>query len=169
MNSAMSPLDLTLRVVHVLGACIWVGAAFFAAWFLIPSLRDAGPDAAKVMAGVQRRKWMVVLPVIATTTVLTGFWLYRPYMGAEGNAAKYLGFGGVIGTIALILGAGLASRFMNGASKLAAEAAAMTDPAARGAAMKTAAVLRDKALLWARVVSVLVIVAAVLMTMAMYV
>lgn len=169
MNSAMSPLDLTLRVIHVLGACIWVGAAFFAAWFLIPSLRDAGPDAAKVMAGVQRRKWMVVLPVIATITVVTGFWLYRPYMGAEGNAAKYLGFGGVIGVIALILGAGMASRFMNGASKLTAEAAAMTDAAARGAAMKSAAVMRDKALLWARVVSVLVIVAAILMTMAMYV
>jgi uncharacterized membrane protein len=165
----MSSLDLTFRVIHVLGACIWLGAAFFAAWFLLPALRDVGPDAGKVMAAVQKRGWVALLPIIATITVLTGFWLYRPYMGAEGNAAKYLGYGGVIGVIALLLGAALIGPTMNKATKLAADAAAMADPNARGAALKTAAALRDKALLWARIVSLLVILAAVLMTIAMYV
>jgi uncharacterized membrane protein len=165
----MSSFDLTIRVVHVLGACIWLGAAFFAAWFLLPALRDVGPDAGKVIAAVQKRGWTVVLPIVATTTVLTGFYLYRPYMGAAGNAAKYLGYGGVIGVIALVLGAGLISRFMNQATRLSAEAAAITDAAARAAAMNKANEARAKALMWARIVSLLVILAAVLMTMAMYV
>lgn len=165
----MSSLDLTVRVIHVLGACIWLGAAFFAAWFLLPAMREVGPDAGKVMAAVQKRGWLVVLPVIATTTVLTGFWLYRPYMGAEGNAAKYLGFGGVVGVIALVLGAAVVSRLMNSAVKLSADASAMTDANARATAMSKANEMRGKALTWARVVSLLVILAAVLMTMAMYV
>jgi uncharacterized membrane protein len=165
----MSSIDLTIRVIHVLGACIWLGAAFFAAWFLLPAMREVGPDAGKVMAAVQKRGWLVVLPIIATTTVLTGFWLYRPYMGAEGNAAKYLGYGGVIGVLALILGAGVVSRLMNGAVKLSAEATAMTDATKRAAAMSKANEMRAKALTWARIVSLLVILAAVLMSMAMYV
>ena len=165
----MSPFDLTIRVIHVLGACIWLGAAFFAAWFLLPALRDAGPDGGKVMAGVQKRGWVVVLPIIATTTVLSGFYLYRPYMGAEGNASKYLGYGGVVGVIALILGASLISRYMNQAIKLSEQAATMSDAGARSAAIANANVLRGKALTWARIVSILVILAAVLMTIAMYV
>ena len=165
----MSTLDLTLRVVHVLGACIWLGAAFFAAWFLMPALRDAGPDAAKVMAGVQKRGWIAIMPIIATTTVLSGFWLYRPYMGAEGNAAKYLGYGGVIGVIALVLGAGMVSRLLNKATKLSEQAASMTDANARATAIQTANILRGQSMTWARIVSLLVILAAVLMTIAMYV
>jgi uncharacterized membrane protein len=155
----MSSFDLTIRVVHVLGACIWLGAAFFIAWFLMPAMRDAGPDGGKVMAAVQKRGWVVLMPVIATMTVLTGFWLYRPYMGAEGNAAKYLGLGGVIGVIALIIGAGVVSRTVSKAEKLSANPATMSEAGA----------LRARAMTWVRIMSVLVIVSAILMTIAMYV
>lgn len=155
----MSSFDLTIRVVHVLGACIWLGAAFFIGWFLMPAMREAGPDGGKVMAAVQKRGWVVLMPVIATTTVLTGFWLYRPYMGAEGNAAKYLGLGGVIGVIALIIGGGVVGRSMSKAEKLAANPATMAEAGA----------LRAKAMTWVRIMSVLVIVTAILMTIAMYV
>jgi uncharacterized membrane protein len=155
----MSSFDLTIRVVHVLGACIWLGAAFFIAWFLMPAMRDAGPDGGKVMAAVQKRGWVVLMPVIATMTVLTGFWLYRPYMGAEGNAAKYLGLGGVIGVIALIIGGGVVSRTVSKAEKLSANPATMSEAGA----------LRARAMTWVRIMSVLVIVSAILMTIAMYV
>jgi hypothetical protein len=165
----MSSLDLTIRVIHVLGACIWLGAAFFIAWFLMPAMRDAGPDGGKVMAAVQKRGWVAIMPTIATITVLTGFWLYRPYMGAEGNASKYLGLGGVIGVIALVIGGGVVGRTMSKAEKLTAAAAAMTDAAARSAAINTANALRVGAMTWVRIMSVLVIVTAILMTIAMYV
>jgi len=165
----MAPFDLAIRVVHVLGACIWLGAAVFIAWFLMPAMRDTGAEGGKVMAAVQKRGWVVFMPVVATTTVVTGFWLYRPYMGAEGNAAKYLGYGGVLGVIALVIGGGVVSRAMSKATKLSADAAAMTDAAARSAAMNSAIALRGQAMTWTRVMSVLVIVTAILMTMAMYV
>ena len=165
----MSTFNLTIRVIHVLGACFWVGAGFFAAWFLLPGIRDAGPEGGKVMLAVQKRGWLVAMPVIATTTVLTGFWLYRPYMGVEGNAAKYLGFGGILGVICLVLGATVVSRGMDKATKLAAEAATLTDAGARGAALNAAAALRARSLTWVRFVSVLLIVTAMLMAMAMYV
>ena len=155
----MSSFDLTIRVVHVLGACIWLGAAFFIAWFLMPAMRDAGPDGGKVMAAVQKRGWVAIMPTIATITVLTGFWLYRPYMGAEGNAAKYLGLGGVIGVIALIIGGGVVGRSMSKAEKLSANPATMAEAGA----------LRARAMTWVRIMSVLVIVSAILMTIAMYV
>jgi uncharacterized membrane protein len=155
----MSSFDLTIRVVHVLGACIWLGAAFFIAWFLMPAMREAGPDGGKVMAAVQKRGWVVLMPVIATITVLTGFWLYRPYMGAEGNAAKYLGFGGVLGVIALVIGGGVVGRSMSKADKLSANPATMAQAGA----------LRARAMTWVRIMSVLVIVTAILMTIAMYV
>jgi len=155
----MSSFDLTIRVVHVLGACIWLGAAFFIAWFLMPAMREAGPDGGKVMAAVQKRGWVVLMPVIATITVLTGFWLYRPYMGAAGNASKYLGLGGVIGVIARVIGGGVVGRSMSKAEKLSASPATMAQAAA----------LRAKAMTWVRIMSVLVIVTAILMTIAMYV
>jgi hypothetical protein len=165
----MSSFDLTIRVIHVLGACIWLGAAFFIAWFLMPAMREAGPDGGKVMAAVQKRGWVVLMPVIATVTVLTGFWLYRPYMGAEGNAAKYLGFGGVLGVIALVIGGGVVGRNMSKADKLSAGAMALTDAAARAAARNAANALRAQTATWVKIMSVLVIITAVLMTIAMYV
>jgi len=45
----------------------------------------------------------------------------------------------------------------------------MTDPAARSAAINTANALRAGAMPWVRIMSVLVIITAILMTIAMYV
>ena len=87
----MTTFDLIVRVIHVISASIWIGAAFFAAWFLMPAIRDTGPDGGTVMMAVQKRGWVAAVPIIATLTVVSGFWLYRPYMGAEGNAAMILG------------------------------------------------------------------------------
>ncbi len=165
----MSTFDLIVRVVHVVSASIWIGAAFFAGWFLMPAIRDTGPDGGKVMMAVQKRGWVAAVPIIATLTVLTGFWLYRPYMGAEGNAAKILGFGGVVALVAYVCGAGVVSPSMAKANKLAPQAAAMPDGPARTAAMAQIAALRQRALTFARIVSILVILSATLMTIAAYV
>jgi uncharacterized membrane protein len=165
----MSTFDLIVRVVHVVSASIWIGAAFFAGWFLMPAIRDTGPDGGKVMMAVQKRGWVVAVPIIATLTVLSGFWLYRPYMGAEGNAAMILGFGGVVALVAYVCGAGVVSPSMAKANKLAPQAAAMPDGAAKAAAMTQITALRQRALTFARIVSILVILSATLMTIAAYV
>ena len=165
----MTTFDLTIRVIHVLGACVWLGAAVFSAWFLMPAMREVGPDANKLMVAVQKRGWVIVLPVIATTTVLSGFYLYRPYMGAEGNASMYLGYGGIVGVIALAIGAGVVSPSLKKAMTLSIEAASMADAGARSAAMAKSGALRQRAMTFGRILSVLVILAAILMTIAMYV
>ena len=89
--------------------------------------------------------------------------------GAEGNAAMILGAGGVVALVAYICGAGVVSPAMAKANKLAPQAAAMADGAAKAAVMTQVAALRQRALTFARIVSVLVILAATLMTIAAYV
>jgi uncharacterized membrane protein len=165
----MTTFDLIIRVVHVISASIWIGAAFFAGWFLMPAIRDTGPDGGKVMMAVQKRGWVAAVPIIATLTVLTGFWLYRPYMGAEGNAAMILGYGGVVALIAYICGAGVVSPSMAKANKLAAQAAAMPDGPQKATVWIQVGGLRQRALTFARIVSLLVILSAALMTIAAYV
>jgi hypothetical protein len=157
---------VVIRVIHVVTASIWLGSAFFAGWFLMPAMRDVGPDAAKVAAAVEKRRWFLIAPIIATTTVLSGFWLYRPYVGDAGHAAALFGTGGVIGVIALALGAGVVSRSLIGANKLAAQAAGMGAGSARDTAVAAAARLRARGLLFARIMSVLIILASICMALA---
>ena len=51
----MNELYLLARVTHVVLGAVWVGAIFLAAFFLMPAVAEAGPDGAKVMAGIVRR------------------------------------------------------------------------------------------------------------------
>lgn len=64
---------LILRIVHVLCGTFWVGSMLFTSIFLLPSIREAGPAAGAVMAGFQKRKLMVVIPIVALLTLLSGF------------------------------------------------------------------------------------------------
>jgi hypothetical protein len=157
---------VVIRVIHVVTAAIWLGSAFFAGWFLMPAMRDVGPDAAKLAAAIEKRRWFVIAPIIATTTVLSGFWLYRPYMGDAGHAAALFGYGGVIGVIALALGAGVVSRSLTAATKLTTKAATMGAGAARDEALASAAKLRARGLLFARIMSVLIVLAIICMALA---
>lgn len=63
---------LVLRLVHVLAGTFWVGTTVFTAAFLLPVLSEAGPAAGNIMAGLQRRKLMVWMPIIALLTLLSG-------------------------------------------------------------------------------------------------
>jgi hypothetical protein len=121
------------------------------------------------MLAVQKRGWMVVLPIIAIATVLSGFWLYRPYLGGGGTAAAFYGYGGALGVLALILGAGVVSPSLARSGKLAVAAQALADGAERHGAMATATRLRRRAMIFARIVSILIIAATMLMAMAVYV
>ena len=58
----MDLLLLTARLLHVVLGVFWAGALIFTAVFLLPSIRDAGPDGAKVAAGLMRRRFLDVLP-----------------------------------------------------------------------------------------------------------
>jgi uncharacterized membrane protein len=162
----MGTLYIVVRILHVLAGALWVGGMFFAAWFVMPAIIEAGPAGGQVMMGVQRRGLTAVLPSIAGLTVLAGIWLYRPYMGGTGPAALAFGYGGAVGLLALILGASVVGRSLNKAMALGTKAMSMAEGPERGALMKEAGALRQRALTFARIVSILTIITALVMTIA---
>lgn len=164
----MTTFDVIVRVLHVVSAATWLGAAIFVGWFLMPAIIEAGPDGGKVMGGVQRRGWVAVAPVIAVLTIVSGIYLYIPYMGSPSTMGRALGAGGVVGIIAMTLGAAVVSRSMAQANAVTTEMATTPDGPARQALMAKARGLRAKGLLFTRIVSILVLVATILMASAAY-
>src|SRR5688500_5509174 len=73
LPSTMNAELIVLRLIHIVGGVFWVGSALFTAFFLMPTLMQAGPSAAgPVMGGLQQRKLMVWLPVVAVLVMLSG-------------------------------------------------------------------------------------------------
>jgi len=106
----MDPLLILLRVVHVIGGVFWAGAILFVVHFLEPAVREAGPDGAKVMQALQKRRYLDVMPAVALLTLVSGFWLYwrtfgrvHPGPGASG-AELWLGVGGLASLVAFVIG-----------------------------------------------------------------
>jgi uncharacterized membrane protein len=106
----MDPLLILLRVVHVVGGVFWAGAILFVVHFLEPAVREAGPDGAKVMQALRKRRYLEVVPVTAALTVLSGYALYwrvfgrlHPGPGASG-AELALGLGGLASLVAFVIG-----------------------------------------------------------------
>jgi uncharacterized membrane protein len=68
---------VVLRVLHILGGIFWVGSALFMTFFLGPALTKAGGSTAgQVMAGLQQRRMMLITPIIALITTLSGLRLW---------------------------------------------------------------------------------------------
>jgi hypothetical protein len=68
---------IVLRLLHIMFGVFWAGSALFMGWFVVPTLREIGPDAEKFMQGfVVRRRVPLVMMVSAITTVLSGLALY---------------------------------------------------------------------------------------------
>lgn len=61
----MSAELIVLRLVHVLGGIFWVGSGLFMVFFLVPAMGTVGPTAGQVMGGLQQRRLITVVPVIA--------------------------------------------------------------------------------------------------------
>jgi hypothetical protein len=169
----MDPLLLILRLVHIGLGVFWAGTALFTAFYLAPSLRDAGPDGAKVMAGLMRRRLFDVMPVVAVLTVLSGLWLYwkaslgfQPeYMGS--SVGMMFGTGGAAAILALALGLIFVRPNMNKAASLR-QSAATAAPAEREAQMAAAQAAQARGTMFTQIVTVLVIIAVAAMAIARY-
>src|SRR6266480_6244219 len=83
----MNWLMLVLRLIHIGGGAVWVGMMVFMVFFLTPAIAEAGPaEGGKLMAALQRRRIMVIMPVIALLTIGSGLWLMqRVYVGVALN------------------------------------------------------------------------------------
>jgi uncharacterized membrane protein len=170
----MDLLLIFMRLLHVLLGVFWAGTAFFNAFFLMPAMRDAGPDGAKVGAALLRRGMLNALPIAAVLTIVSGLWLYyrvsiafQPaYMGS-GPGMAY-GIGAVAAILALAIGLTLVRPTMTKVATLAPLVA--TAPAnERETKAAQLQALRSRAATLNLVVTVLVAVAAITMAIGRYV
>jgi len=166
---------LVVRVLHILCGALWLGFAVFSAWFLMPAVEDAGPDAAKVMAGLERRGLTAAVPIVATITILAGIWLYWRYTAgfspevSRSHAGMTFGMGGVTGILAFIIGAATVSRNMVKARKLMMRAAGLPEGEERRGLMVAAARHRKTGRTATSVVAVLLVITVALMGVALYI
>ena len=82
---------IVLRLVHILGAIIWVGAAIYSFIFLLPAIAQSGPAGGQVMMNLQKRKLFTALPIIAILTILSGIRLMQ--IVSTGFSAGYFATG----------------------------------------------------------------------------
>jgi hypothetical protein len=166
---------LLLRFIHVVGGAFWFGAVIFMTVFLMPSLQAAGPAAGVVMDQLARvRRVPIFMMSAAILTILSGFALYgRDSGGFSGpwmrsGAGMVFGIGGVVGTLAAIVGMAIASPAGRRMAALGAEIKA-------GGAAPTAEQVAEIQALQARIargsmaVAVLIVIAITAMSVARYV
>jgi hypothetical protein len=165
---------LTVRVLHILLGATWLGMAAFVVMFLIPAVRDAGPDGGKVMLGIGRRKLPAFIASISGLTVLTGLWLYWRFTDgfspalAGSMGARVFGAGGVLGIAATAIAGAVVSKNMKRAVALLTELQT-AEPSRHGSLITQITTHRDKAAAGARIVLALLIVTVVLMALGHYV
>jgi uncharacterized membrane protein len=106
----MDPILILLRAVHVVGGVFWAGAILFVVHFLEPAVREAGPDGAKVMQALGKRRYLEVVPTVAFFTLVSGYALYWRTFGrihpGPGASVPELAFalGGFASVVAFVIG-----------------------------------------------------------------
>jgi uncharacterized membrane protein len=165
---------LVLRLVHILGGMIWVGSGIFNAFFLLPTLAQAGPAAGQVIAGLQRRRLFTILPIVALLTILSGVRLmqitsagFSPAYFASTSGRTYA-WSGVAAIVGFLIGIIIARPAAMRAAKLGASTAASTDAAARAAQTATLERYRRTSSIASSLSVGLVVLAAAGMAVARY-
>ena len=156
---------LTMRVLHIVLGVFWAGTLIFNAIFLVPAIRDAGPEGAKVVAGLMRRRFLDVMPAVAALAIASGLWLYwfdsagfqPPFMRSP--MGMTLGLGSVAAIVAFVLGVTILRPAMLKAAALSRDPAQL--PAAQALRMRAGAV--------GRVIAGLLALATAAMALARYV
>lgn len=169
----MDPGLILARIIHVVLGILWVGSMFFISTFLFPSLEEAGPDAGKVVVALTRRKLMIFLPVIAIVTMLSGLYLY--WRASSGFSPEYMrsgpgqtyGIGAALAILSFILGVAITRPAMLKATQLT-QSAMGASPGDREAMMAEAQALRARSASVGRVILILMMGAAIAMSIGRY-
>ena len=164
---------ITLRLLHIVLGAIWIGTMFFSTFFLGPAFEEAGPDAGKVMGALQRRGMMTLLPIIAIGTLLSGAALY--WIVSDGMSAAYvhsrmgraLAAGGILATIAYIVGITTMRPAMMKAAALGASMASASEQD-RARIQGELVQLRKRGKMTGHIVATLLMLAVALMAVARY-
>ncbi|MEP6858433.1 MAG: hypothetical protein ABI994_08600 [Gemmatimonadales bacterium] len=158
---------LALRLIHILCGIFWVGSMIFTTFFLAPVIRSSPAMAGQVMAGLQKRRLFVALPVVALLTIASGLRLLS--IASIGFSQAYFStptgrtfaLSAVAATIAFLLSLLVSRPGFVRIGKLGASLAAAPDDSARERiAAEMARITRRVAISNALVVVLLLSVAA---------
>ncbi|HEX9579827.1 MAG TPA: hypothetical protein VF970_01855 [Gemmatimonadales bacterium] len=165
---------IVMRILHVGLGVFWAGALIFAALFLEPSVRAAGPEGGKVMQALLQRGFLNIMPVVAFLTIVSGIGMYsvvdpsfRMWMFSGFHFA--LAFGGLVSIVAFVIGVFVMRPTVLKAGALAQAAAQVPEGPGREAQMAEAQRLRRRAAVLGRVVAGLLSVTVLAMAVARYV
>ena len=164
---------LILRLVHILGGTFWIGTAVFMSFYLIPAAAEAGSAGGQVMANLAKRKLMVVLPIVAILTILSGARLMQKV--SDGFAPGYFrtasghtyAISAVLAILALIVGITISRPAHLKAARLSQTAA--SDQTSKELIQTEIKALHRRATMASMVVTIMVILAAAGMAIARYV
>jgi uncharacterized membrane protein len=128
-------LMIVLRLLHIILGVFWAGAAFFAAMFLVPSVRAAGPAGGPVMRQLMEvRKYPIYATTFGLVTVITGLWMYFNDNSisngsfARSHAGMTYGLGAVTAILTLVVGATIMGPTATKMAKLGAQIAGQGGP-----------------------------------------
>lgn len=171
----MNAIFLSLRVLHVLCAALWFGAAVLLGMFVLPTVERLGTDGHKVLTSLVRGGLNAYMGSVAGLTILSGFYLYwhftagfDPTISRSAGAMLY-GIGGLLGIIAAFLGGSVIGRGLKSLESAGAALATTNDTAARTAVLSDIAHLRARVKSAGNVMLVLLVVAIILMALGHYV
>jgi hypothetical protein len=167
-------LFLSLRVVHVLLAAVWVGATVFTSILLMPVIESSGPSGGQIMQSLERKGMTAFFGAMGGITVLTGIYLYWRFTGgfdpeiSRSHAGMAFGIGGVAGLIAVIIGGSVIGRSSRKMLALMEQLPKAPD-AQKAALMQEAAMLRGRMKTFGTLVLLLQVVALVTMALGHYI
>src|SRR5262249_52994800 len=165
---------LVLRFLHIMSGVFWVGGSLFAARFLMPSLKAAGPAAGPVLAELGKRRMPVAMMGASLVNVASGIWMMMlasggaPGVWMRSPMGRTLGIGGGLAILAVILGMAVptpTNAKMVGISAAARQRGGPPTPQEAAELER----LQARSALTAMIVSVLLILATTAMAVARYV
>jgi len=107
----MNYLTLVLRLVHIVGGILWVGAGLAMNFFIGPTMRATG-DAGRQFGGhlMTKTRIMVTMNIAVYSTVIAGLWLYgidsQWFTSAWMSSSSGIGFtvGALFGLVGFVTG-----------------------------------------------------------------
>ncbi len=170
----MDPLVIVLRLVHVVSGALWVGMMVFSVFYLMPAMQEVGPDGGKVMAAIQKRGLMTLMPLLGLGALISGVWLYiragagMPAEYGRSPAGMAFGFGGLAALVAWLLGIAVLRPSMMKAMALGQSLGPSAGAEERQRVMGEAQRLRGRAAAAGRATAYLLLFAVATMAVARY-
>lgn len=171
----MDIYSLSIHVIHIACGLFWGGAALMLHFFIMPAIKNAGPDGAKMMGAIMgTRKLPVVLLGFAFVTIGAGFLLIEHVSG--GYQAAWFGtklgitlsIGGVTGILAMLIGLFVNKPAADKIAKIAAELAKTGQPP-NAEQSKTLGIMRNRIMKGLGIIAWLIIITIICMASAHYI